>query len=191
MRIKVSPELKTAVLELPEKEKDKLLMRLIRKDKTLIQQLHFQLLEDQIDLEERRERTLKFVNLEFDRIQKQGGAHKYYNPRDLLLDLRSISGIVNQHALITKDKPGEIDLRLHILTEVFHNASKFFDYANHANDKLLLYITGRIKNVFNAYDKLHEDLQYDHKDKLNDVLEFAYSSALKSYLIDIAIPEEV
>lgn len=191
MPIKVSPELKTAVLELPEKEKDKLLLRLIRKDKTLIQQLHFQLLEDQIDLEERRERTLKFVNLEIDRIQKQGGAHKYYNPRDLLLDLRSISGIVNQHFLITKDKPGEIDLRLHILIEIFHYANKFFDYANHANEKLLVYITGRIKNVFNAYDKLHEDLQYDYKEKLNEVLEFAYSSALKSYLVDVAIPEEV
>lgn len=191
MPVKVSLELKTAVLDLPEKEKDKLLLRLIRKDKTLIQQLHFQLLEDQADLEERRERTLKFVNLEIDRIQKQKGAHKYYNPRDLLLDLRSISGIVNQHFLITKDKPGEIDLRLHILAEIFRDAKRFFEYANHANEKLLVYITGRIKNVFNSYDKLHEDLQYDYKEKLNEVLEFAYSSALKDYLVDLGIPEEV
>jgi hypothetical protein len=191
MSIIISPELKTAILELPEKEKDKLLLRLVRKDKTLIQQLHFQLLEDQTDLEERRKRTLKFVDLEIDRVKKQLGAHKYYNPRDLLLDLRSISGLVNQHFLITKDKPGEIELRLHILTEIFHYANKFFDYANHANEKLLVYIIGRIKNIFNAYDKLHEDLQYDYKEKLNQVLEFGYSSALKSYLADLVIPQEV
>lgn len=191
MSIKVSPELKNAILELPEKEKDKLLLRLIRKDKTLIQQLHFQLLEGQIDLEERRERAFNFVDLEIDRIQKQEGSHKYYNPRDLLLDLRFMSGIVNQHFLITKDKLGEIDLRLHILAEIFNYTSKFFSYTNHTNEKLLVYITGRIKNIFNAYDKLHEDLQYDYKEKLNKVLGFAYSSALKNHLADLAIPEEV
>lgn len=188
---KVSPELKTAILQLPEKEKDKLLLRLIRKDRTLIQQLHFQLLEDQIDLEERRARTLKLVNLELDRIERQLGAHKYYNPRDLLLDLRSMSGLVNQHFLITKDKLGEIDLRLHILSLTFHHAGKFFEYANHANEKLLAYCIGRIKNVVTAYDKLHEDLQYDYTEKLNEVLEFAYSSALKNYLLELAIPQEV
>ena len=188
---KVSPELKTAVLQLPEKEKDKLLLRLIRKDKTLIQQLHFQLLEDQIDLEERRERTFKLVNLEIDRMERQLGAHKYYNPRDLLLDLRSMSGLVNQHFLITKDKLGEVELRLHIISMTFHHAGKFFDYANHANDRLLSYCTGRIKNVFTAYDKLHEDLQYDYTEKLNEILEFAYSSALKNYLLELAIPQEV
>src|SRR5690554_2898567 len=188
---KVSPELKNAVLQLPEKEKDKLLLRLIRKDRTLIQQLHFQLLEDQLDLEERRERTLKLVNLEINKVERQLGAHKYYNPRDLLLDLRSMSGIVNQHFLITKDKLGEIELRLHILSLTFHHGGKFFQYANHANEKLLAYIIGRIKNVFNSYDKLHEDLQYDYTEKLNEVLEFAYSSALKNYLLDLAIPQEV
>ncbi len=188
---KISPELKTAVLQLPEKEKDKILLRLIRKDRTLIQQLHFQLLEDQIDLEERRDRTLKLVNLEIDRIKKQLEAHKYYNPRDLLLDLRGMSGIVNQHFLITKDKTGEIDLRLHILSQTFQYAGKFFEYANHANEKLLTYIIGRIKNVFNTYDKLHEDIQYDYSETLNEVLAFAYSSVLKNYLLELAIPQEV
>jgi hypothetical protein len=188
---KVSPELKNSILQLPEKEKDKLLLRLIRKDRTLIQQLHFQLLEDQIDLEERRERTLKFVNLEIDRMERQLGAHKYYNPRDLLLDLRSMSGIVNQHSLITKDKLGEIELRLHIISLTFHHAGKFFEYANHANEKLLAYCIGRIKNVFASFDKLHEDLQYDYTEKLNEVLGFAYSSALKNDLLELGIPQEV
>lgn len=188
---KVSPELKTSILQLPEKEKDKLLLRLIRKDRTLIQQLHFQLLEDQIDLEERRQRTLKLVNLEIDRMERQLGAHKYYNPRDLLLDLRSMSGIVNQHFLITKDKLGEVELRLHILSMTFRHAGKFFEYANHANEKLLSYCVGRIKNVFTAYEKLHEDLQFDYTEKLNELLEFAYSSALKNYLLELSIPQEV
>lgn len=188
---KVSPELKTAILELPEKEKDKLLLRLIRKDSTLIQQLHFQLLEDQIDLEERRTRTFKIVNVELDQVEKQLGARKYYHPRDLLLDLRSMSGFVNQHALITKDKMGELELRMHILNRVFQLAGTFFEYSNHANERLLLYIVGRIKNIFTAFEKLHEDLQYDYVEKLNEILAFGHSCALKNPLQELAIPEEL
>lgn len=191
MSIKSSPELKAAILNLPEKERDKLLLRLIRKDLTLIEQLHFQLLEDQIDLEERRERTLKSVNYEITRVKNQLNSLKYYYPRDLLIDLKSMSGFVNQHFLITKDKSGEIDLRLHILSQTFQHIGKFFDHANHANEKLLIYTTGRIKNIFIAYKKLHEDLQYDYKEKINEVLEFSYSSALKNYLLELAIPQEV
>lgn len=188
---KVSPELKAEILELPEKEKDKLLLRLIRKDSTLIQQLHFQMLEDEIDLEERRARTLKLVNSELNQVEKQLGARKYYHPRDLLLDLRSMSGFVNQHALITKDKLGDLELRMHILIVTFQQAGTFFEYNNHANERLLVYIAGRIKNIYAAFKKLHEDLQYDYTEKLNEILAFAYSCALKNYLQELAIPEEV
>lgn len=188
---KISPELKTAILQLPEKEKDKLLLRLIRKDRTLIQQLHFQLLEDQTDLEERREKALKFVNYEIARVQGYLNNLSPYYSRDLLIDLRSMSGHVNEFFLITKDKGGEMDLRLHILSQIFQHTSKFFKHDNYENEKLLIYTTGRIKNIFTAYTKLHEDLQYDYTEKLNEVLEFAYSSALKNYLLELAIPQEV
>ena len=42
MSLHKDPELKEAVLNLPEKEKDKLLVRLIGKDTMLMKQLHFQ-----------------------------------------------------------------------------------------------------------------------------------------------------
>ena len=188
---KISPELKTAVLALPEKEKDKLLLRLIRKDKTLIQQLHFQLLEGEIDLEERRERTLRLVNQDLAQVERQLDVRKYFNPRDLLLALRSMSGLVNHHLLITKDKTGELEMRLHILNQIFHCAPSFFDYNNHANLKLLQYVVGRIKNIHGTYSKLHEDLQFDYAEKFNEALAFAYASCLKNYLQELAIPEEV
>ena len=50
MNLKQVPELKNAILDLPSKEKDKLLLRLINKDETLVEHLHFQLLEDENDL---------------------------------------------------------------------------------------------------------------------------------------------
>jgi DNA repair exonuclease SbcCD ATPase subunit len=59
MSLHQDAELKKAVLDLPQKEKDKLLVRLISKDKMLIKQLHFQLLENAEDLEERIEKLRK------------------------------------------------------------------------------------------------------------------------------------
>lgn len=55
MSIHKQPELKDAVLNLSQKEKDKLLVRLVSKDKMLMKQLHFQLLENNDDLEDRIE----------------------------------------------------------------------------------------------------------------------------------------
>lgn len=187
---KVESDLKEAILTLPEKEKDKLLIRLIRKDKPLINQLHFQLLEDEDDLEERREKTLERVNLSIQDI-KTASSKRRFQSRQLLVALRSTSGYVNEHLLITKDKLGEIDLRLHILSEIFDLVGNLFQYENYDNDKLLKYTCGRIKNIYASYEKLHEDLQYDYRSRLNDILEFGYSSALKDYLKEIKIPREV
>ena len=187
---KLENDLKDAILDLPLKEKEKLLIRLVRKDKTLINQLHFQLLEGELDLENRRETTLKSIDTAINHIGSVKH-NKYYSPRKLLLDLRAISGYVNSHFLITKDKPGEIELRLHILLEIFESVPDFFNEDDYESGKLLKYVTGRVKNIYTTYSKLHEDLQYDYSEKVNTVLKFAYSSALKSYLIELGIPQEV
>ena len=49
------PNLKQEILDLPEKEKNQLLIRLINKDQVLIEQLHFRLLENEWDLIQRFE----------------------------------------------------------------------------------------------------------------------------------------
>src|SRR5690606_3755312 len=121
-------------------EKEKLLIRLIRKDKTLINQLHFQLLEDEIDLEERREKTRALVANELKLIKTKIEGQRYYNQKQLLINLRSLSGHVNEHLLITKDKLGELDLRIFILKEIFKHGRMFFEYENYTNEKLLKYI---------------------------------------------------
>lgn len=188
---KVIPELKDAILSLPEKEKDKLLLRLIRKDKTLIQQLHFQLLEDEIDLEERKTNAFKLLNEQIESIGWELKTQKYHQPKRLLTELRALSGIINHYHLITKDKAGELEMRLHILDEVFVHAASHFSYHNYSNEKLLIYIAGRIKNIFLSYGRLHEDLQYDYIEKFNEVLNFAYASSVEVYLQGLSIPKEV
>src|SRR5690606_3138068 len=173
MLTKIAQVLQEAILGLPQKEKDKLLLRLIRKNKTLINQLHFQLLEDEDDLLARRDGTLAELDGILYLMDTRLGSKRYYTAKDLLKALRALSGIVNQHVLITKDKVGELELRLHILSETFRMAPEYFQETAFGNEKLLQYAAGRIKNLLTSFEKLHEDLQYDYQDAVGEVVQFA------------------
>lgn len=176
MLTKIDAVLQEAILALPQKEKDKLLLRLVRKNKTLINQLHFQLLEDESDLLERRNQTLANLDDALALMEARLDAKRYYTAKDLLKVLRALSGTINQHVLITKDKAGEIELRVHILQEAFRLAPEYFQETAFGNEKLLQYAAGRIKNLLTSFEKLHEDLQYDYQDAVDQVIEFAESS---------------
>ena len=120
MTLNQQPDLKEAILNQSEKEKDKLLVRLINKDKKLIEQLHFFLLENENDLINRIQIVKAELEKVFERTEK-GIAKKTsnYKHKELTGYLKSASGLVNEHASITKNKESELDLRLLILEETF------------------------------------------------------------------------
>ena len=175
MSLHKDPELKAAVLGLSSKEKDKLLIRLISKDKILMKQLHFQLLENEYDLEDRinslREKLLDLTSPSRSSVKNVA---MYSNYRALTVLLRQASGMINEHEKVTKDKFSEAEFRLLILQEAFANYPNLFDKTYvAAADKLQRYVAARLKTTFNKYDKLHEDLQFDLKDSYEKVLQFA------------------
>jgi hypothetical protein len=51
----IQDQLKKAIIQMPQKEKDKLLIRLITKDSTLSDKLFFELIEESATIPERRE----------------------------------------------------------------------------------------------------------------------------------------
>ena len=59
----INPELKRAILDLPEKERVKLLLKLIGKDAVLIKQLHYQLIEGVESLDEKRNEVIKKIDI--------------------------------------------------------------------------------------------------------------------------------
>lgn len=175
MSLHKDPELKEAVLQLPPKEKDKLLVRLISKDKMLIKQLHYQLLEDEYDLADRitalRERLNNLFSPARSGIQNIA---MYSNYKSLTALLRQASGMINEHEKITKDKYSEVEFRLLILGLAFeHHPILFQKSYVSISDKLHRYVAARIKSTFNKYDKLHEDLQFDLKELYDKVQLFA------------------
>ncbi|MCA5004182.1 hypothetical protein [Sphingobacterium bovistauri] len=180
MSLHKDSELKAAVLNLPPKEKDKLLVRLISKDKMLIKQLHFQLLEDEVDLEERINALRERLNELFEPNRsgiKNVAMYSHY--RALTVLLRQASGMINEHEKVTKDKFSESEFRLLILEAAFEHYPILFQKTYvAAADKLQRYVAARLKTTFNKYDKLHEDLQFDLKESYEKVLAFAEEHGL-------------
>src|SRR5690606_3090983 len=118
MSLHQQPELKKAILALPQQEKDKLLVRLVGKDRMLMKQLHFQLLEDESDLEERVERVQRHLTHWMDQLKQHLPNENQRGYADELMKaLKYASGTVNEHFTVTKDKMSELQFRLFLVTQ--------------------------------------------------------------------------
>lgn len=158
-RVKLTPELKKAISGLSPKEKDKLLFRLIPKDEILVAQLEYQLLEENATVEFRRDEMRNMIERSVQR-----AANNYYSPGYLLLDLRAISGRINRHVKITKDKYGEIELNLFMLNKTMLLLSGNLRFASPWHARTLNeYIAKRLLKLQKLLEKLPEDYHADFR----------------------------
>ena len=160
------------------------MVRLINKDKMLLKQLHYELLEDEADLEDRIFDLKNALESLFDvNSNKVKNLPMYSNYKGLNSSLRQASGMINEHEKITKDKFSVVECRLLILQEAFDRyPSLFGPSALSPAFKLHSYVGARIKNAVKIYGNLHEDLQFDLKDQMEYVLEFAEQHKLDQSL---------
>src|SRR5690606_4191240 len=146
MNLNQQPALKKAILDLPQAEKDKLLIRLINKDRMLINQLHFQLLEDEADLDERTAKLQGLLQQLMDgAVERIPNANQFHSADRLMGDLKFGSGLINEHAAITKDKMSEVRLRLFLVSQSFARFDQLFErHLYQRNDRLLKYQASRM-----------------------------------------------
>jgi hypothetical protein len=164
-RVKLTDDFKKAISMLPGKEKDKLLFRLLAKEEILVEQLTFQLLESDLSVEEKREELARTIrkNIEY-------ADETFYSPGYLLLDLRSISGLINRHVKVTKDKYGEIELNFLMLNysfELLHKQLKAFTFPKKRS--FAEYVAKRGMKLIKLLQKLHEDYQLDFRDDMKEL----------------------
>lgn len=179
------PELKESILDLPEKEKDKLLIRLINKDQMLIKQLHYKLLENESDLMSRTAELKDRITESFKFVTQQVAKSSSIKKYDIVnIHLRQLSGMVNEHASITKDKVSELELRIAVLHSCFNQVPDIYylDYPNKSADKHFDYVAARLNSLLGIYDKLHEDLQYDYREQLLELIDFITDSSVYPYI---------
>ncbi|MDP5122114.1 MAG: hypothetical protein NWQ46_11005 [Spirosomaceae bacterium] len=179
----IDKPLENAILNLPQTEKDKFLLRLIAKDKILIEQLQVKLLEDDFDLRERKEEIKKRI------IAVSKMTHS--TPGWMMMDMRDMSGIINHYFKVTKDKYGEVELQLFLLLSFFDNQQKFMQQYTSRADKLALYVAKRAETILNKLGRLHEDYRIEFERDVNRLLDNVHHGVAEYYARQLQLPKEI
>ncbi len=166
---KIAKELKEAICQMPQKEKDKILLRLIAKDTMLIAKLEHELFGDENETKALAEE----IKEDIDRMT----GFNHGTPGWLMMAMRSENGAITKHVKITKDKIGEIELTLYLLSQTFKKQKKFLEEYAYRADKFGGYVCKRMDFVLKKLIKLHPDLQFDYKNEVEFILNFLHTSS--------------
>ena len=161
-----SKEFKEALSNFSPKEKDKLIFRLLRKDKILSQKLYFELIEDTTADEKRKE-------LEDHLAEKVAYFSKNIsNPKYYLMLIRKLSAEITLHVKVTSDKFGEVYLQLFLVNKILRlYRDRLERQSFEQNYKLYMYLINKIYRSLILTLKLDEDYHLDINAILQETLE--------------------
>ncbi|MFK8057636.1 MAG: hypothetical protein AB8F78_16035 [Saprospiraceae bacterium] len=180
-RTKLTDEQKDMIRELPTKEKDKLLLRLIVKDDVLLEQLTFKYLEHEATTEERADLLREHYRRLFAPIG--------LSPGQMMLRLRKASGMLGRHVRVTKDKLGEVAMlvdMIHFLLDQNLDPMRKRHRSPARWYKFSRYVVKRLPTLMKKADKLHPDLWLDFEGQLNEVLTMIWDSPEMSEEAELA-----
>jgi len=195
--MKIETEFKKAILAMPEKEKDKLLIRLIKKNKVLVNQLYFQLLETKsvevfrTELEEKFQKIVTAVK------------NRFYSSDIYLQEVKEMSGMINELVSTTKDKYSEPYLNLKMLILSLSNLKDELNREMpNKSYAFNIYVIVRSFKILTQIKTMHEDLQYDFKEDVETLGELIasfpnimklsiYNGLDVNWLTNFEIPEDI
>ncbi|WP_312825461.1 deoxyuridine 5'-triphosphate nucleotidohydrolase [Epilithonimonas sp.] len=163
-----SKEFKQALSEFSSKEKDKLIFRLLKKDKLLSKKLYFELIDEETTDDKRNtmEENIRERILE---ISKYIGNQKYF-----LVLIRKLSAEITEHVKVTTDKFGEVSLNLFLINEILEHNKKLGQQRFDNVYKLYIYLINKIFKALTLIKKLDEDywMEFDELlENLNDKID--------------------
>jgi hypothetical protein len=165
--MKFDQEFKTALKLLPDTEKDKLILRLLKHDVSLTNRLYFELVETETaegKREQLKSKISKFIEL-------WKGEH--YATMHIYFDAKSISGMISEHLYTTKDKYGEISLSLHLILGIMEgNNHKIGGLIHGYNYKLYIYVYAKLFKILMLIQKQHTDLHIEFKQDIESIGEY-------------------
>ena len=177
------PDLRRALFNLPEKEKDQLLARLVALDPVLTEQLAFRLLEGPEALETRRATLRAQVD---DPVR---GFHQ--TPNDLLVILRQLQARLAYHTKITEDAFGEAELSWRLLANVFRHQAEVTARLHGPTQPLLQHLAKRTHEALRQTARLHEDYHLELAESANAVLAALWQSGAAPLARELALPQSV
>lgn len=187
MKLSEHKNLKAEILAIPQKEKDKLLLRLVAKDKVLTERLHFLLLEDDINLKER------VTNLKEEILQVEQSLVilKGTSSKDVLLGIRKLLKLINHFSKVTKASYEEVELRIFLLNQMpIKGKTRSFSIAKNYDQLLAVFFVKSVIATLKKFEKLHEDLQFDLKEDINKLLSKIYNG-IPNIAVDLGLPKQI
>ncbi|MFC0345030.1 deoxyuridine 5'-triphosphate nucleotidohydrolase [Epilithonimonas hispanica] len=160
-----SKEFKQALSEFSPAEKDKLIFRLLKKDKLLSKKLYFELI-DLETVDDKRDAMEEIIH------EKVSLASKYIaNQKYFLVLIRKISAEITEHVKITTDKFGDVSLNLFLINEILEHNEKLGTQRFDNVYKLYIYLINKIFKALTLVKKLNEDYWMEFDDLLENLNE--------------------
>ncbi len=181
MSKKIADELKAAILHMPVKEKDKLLIRLIAKEPMLIKKLQFELLEDEVDMEAKRNEIMEGAISVFSSEDFHYWSH---TPGLVMMVLRDISGSISRHVKITKDKYGEVQLLVLLVNLPFRKQFAILNKNQQRADKFADYVCKKAQLALKKLEKLDRDYYLEFDKDVNEMLNYLHHYPPTAKLIE-------
>jgi hypothetical protein len=157
-----SKEFKAALSAFSGTEKDKLIFRLLRKDKLLSKKLYFELIDPETT-DDKRNAMEEIVAEKVLLASKYTGNAPYF-----LTIIRKISAEITEHIKITTDKFGEVSLNLLLINKILENNSDLSRQRFDNVYKLYIYIINKVFKALTLIKKLDEDYWMEIDEYLRD-----------------------
>lgn len=160
-----SKEFKAALSAFSGSDKDKLIFRLLRKDKLLSKKLYFELIDPETT-DDKRNTMEEHVKEQVLLASKYVGNAQYF-----LSAVRKISAEITEHTKVTTDKFGEVSLNIFLVNKILENNSDLSRQRFDNVYKLYIYIINKIFKSLTLVKKLDEDYWIEINEYLNDTLD--------------------
>lgn len=160
-----SKEFKAALSQLSNNEKDRLIFRLLKKDKILSKKLYFELIDEETT-DQKRDQMEEIVKEKVEYAAKYISNQKYF-----VVLIRKISAEITEHVKVTTDKFGDVSLNLFLINQILEYNDKLSRQRFNDIYKLYLYIINKIVKALALTKKLDEDYWMEIDELLSTVHE--------------------
>ncbi|HAP95340.1 deoxyuridine 5'-triphosphate nucleotidohydrolase [Epilithonimonas hominis] len=158
-----SKEFKAALSEFSSIEKDRLIFRLLKKDKLLSKKLYFELIDPETT-DDKRNTMEEIISERITEISKYVANQKYF-----LVLIRKLSAEITEHVKITTDKFGDVYLNLFLVNTILEHNDKLSRQRFDAVYKLYIYLINKIIKALIQIQKLDEDYWLEFDKILTDI----------------------
>lgn len=158
-----SKEFKTALSQLSSVEKDRLIFRLLKKDKILSKKLYFELIDEETT-DQKRDQMEDLVKEKVEYASKYISNQKYF-----VVLIRKISTEITEHVKVTSDKFGDVSLNLFLINQILEFNPQLSRQRFNEIYKLYLYIINKVVKALSLTKKLDEDYWMEIDEYLSEL----------------------